>query len=389
MARSAHNHVDRSRGPKGPRRIFGLLGLLAVLAASLPSTTHARVLDIAPAAHDSADALGTALGTAQPGDTLRLAPGTYRGSHTLVRGVSLVGRAGPDSTILDAAGSRWVLRGFDLDRTTTITGLTIRGGRRDHANSAGGGLHLRGSSPIVFGNVFEDHVGYLGGGIQVFQGSRPVVAYNVFRRCEGYLGGAVCAYLDADLLLYNNVFFDNESFSGGAVLAMRSAAVLIANTIVRNRCGTGGGSAIYLDDSPAWIARNVLAENRGSAAVYCLTTENLPFVRDNLIESEAGVAGGACPDFLGEDGNCSADVHLGKATLREVLDVANERACAPRAGARSWSGTIPAVPPDILALWRDWVAEHARDPSAAQGLLGEAGAPSGRKSSAKMRNSSR
>jgi hypothetical protein len=362
---------------------------------ALSTSAEAGRVDVAPAA-DGVDALGAALARAQPGDTLFLAPGVYPGSHVVPHGVSLVGRAGADSTILDAAGERWVLLGFDLDRSTVISGLTLRHGRRAHPNSGGGGLHLRGSSPLVVGNVFEDHVGYLGAGLYAFQGSRPIVAHNVFRRCEGYLGGAVAAYLDCDLLLWNNVFCDNIGVSGGAVLCMNSAAVIQDNTIVRNRAGQNGGSAIYGDESPALVEGNVLASNRGSPAIYCLTAERLPTVRANLLWDNDGYAGGACPPFVGSDGNCREDpgfAAAGSPGAAELLDRRREGSCAPEAGAWKVEDPRSPLPDELLATWRAWVAAHARAPAAAQDVgfapAESTAVESARSSSPKMRNSTR
>jgi hypothetical protein len=378
------------------RRLAAWGAVLAVATwAGLAPPADARRVDVAPAAADTVDALGAALAMAQAGDSLFLAPGVYRGSHVVPHGVSLIGRAGPDSTILDAAGERWVLLGLDLDRTSVLAGLTLRHGRRDHPNSSGGGIHLRGSSPFILGNVFEDHLGYLGAGLYAFQGSRPIVANNVFRRCEGYLGGAVAAYVDCDLLLWNNVFYDNVGVSGGAILCMQSAAVITGNTIVANRAGATGGSAIYTgDEAPALVERNVLVRNVGSPAVYCQDAQRRATLRGNLTFGNDGEAGGACPAFPGTDGNCVEDPGLAPTSDPESLLVRRpEGSCAPEAGARPVADATAAVPDSVLASWRAWVAAHARDPHAAQdvGFTPAAAAvdESGRSSSPKIRNSKR
>ena len=369
--------------------------VLAAGVAGLGRPVDARRVDVAPGDADAGDALGAALAVAQPGDTLFLAPGEYRGSHTVPHGVSLIGRAGPDSTILDAAGERWVLMGFELDRSSVLAGLTLRHGRRDHPNSSGGGLHLRGSSPYVVGNVFEDQLGYLGSGLYAYQGSRPVVAHNVFRRCEGYLGGAVAAYVDCDLLLWNNVFCDNVGVSGGAILCMQSAPVIVGNTIVANRAGAKGGSAIYTgDEAPALVERNVLVRNVGSPAVFCVDRQSHATLRANVLFENAGEAGGTCPPFVGTDGNCVEDPGLGSTAHPESLFVkSREGSCAPGAGAQPVADTMAAVPDPVLATWRAWVAAHARKPEAVQDVgftpAGTASEESGRKSSPKIRNSSR
>lgn len=375
------------------------IAVAAAVAGGWAPRAEARLVDVSPSLSDSVDALGAAFAVAQPGDTLMLGPGVYRGSHVVPHGVSLVGRAGPDSTILDAVGERWVLLGLDLDRTSVIAGLTLRHGRRAHANSGGGGLHLRGSSPLVVGNVFEDHLGYLGAGLWAFQGSRPIVAHNVFRRCEGHLGGAVSAYVDSDLLLWNNVFYDNVAVSGGAVLCMQSSPVIMGNTMLRNRADLAGGSAIYgADESRPLVEGNVLAFHRGSPAVVCLNADSVPTLRGNLLWENDGEVGGACPAFAEADGNCREDPGFPPSEpqglrAQELRAPRRDGSCAPRAGARAMTNSTSAIPDSVLETWRAWVAAHARDPAAAQDVgLGPSGSTaeeSGRKSSPKIRNSTR
>ena len=201
-----------ARGTTLPR-----LAAAAALAAALILThcpASARQVAVTPDGTGGQPALATSLEHAAAGDTLLLGPGLYLGTHTLVPGVSLVGAAGPDSTILDADGGRYVLYGRDIDDRTVIEGLTLQNGRRDHPNSGGGGIYLYQSSPIVVNCVFRDHLGYLGPGVYANHRSDPVIAYCVFHDIEGYLGGAIAAYVDCGPLIYSNVIFDNDAYYG-------------------------------------------------------------------------------------------------------------------------------------------------------------------------------
>jgi hypothetical protein len=265
--------------------------------------------------------------------------------------------AGPDSTVLDADGGRYVLQGMRLGEGVTISGLTLQNGKRDHANSGGGGIFLYESSPKIVNNVFRGHLGYLGPGVYTTHRSHPVVAFNVFHDNEGYLGGAVAAYVDCSPLIYNNVIFDNVAVSGGGILCLNSAPWILSNTIVANSSGEAGGSAIYLDSSPALIERNLMVGNTGSAAVFALDDDAPPTLKCNLLwENPGGSAGGACADFMGTNLNREGKpdfVDLEGRVLWHTYAGDENKPCYKGAGAVSWSPTdAPEVPESVLRLWR-------------------------------------
>ncbi len=307
--------------------------------------------------------LTEALSQAAPGDTVFLAPGLYEGTHALLPGVSLIGLAGPDSTVLDAAGEEYVLTARDLDRTTVIAGLTLRNGRRSHANSGGGGIYLHSSSPVIIGNVFYGHLGYFGPGVYGNYGSDPVIAYNVFRDSEGYLGGAVAAYVDCAPLVYNNLFFDNVAVSGGAVLCLNSFPVIAGNTIVGNTAGEHGGGAIYLNSSPALIQGNIIVGNGEAGAIYCQDDDAPATIRANIFwENRGGTTAGACADPTGTNDNLRCDPHLqdtGDRVLWRGAAPDGSDPCLKGAGASPWGVAIPSVPAEVLELWEDWKREHS------------------------------
>lgn len=350
-----------------PRRCRSLAALLLcfVFALVLPGEASGRVVPVAPEETEALRSLPAALAAASPGDTLVLAPGVYRGTHTLVSGVSVIGRAGPDSTILDADGGRYVLYGRNVDATTTIAGLTLRNGRRDHPNSGGGGVYLYQSSPTIRNCVFRDHLGYLGPGVYANHRSHPTIAYCVFHDNEGYLGGAIAAYVDCDPLIYNNVIYDNSAVSGGAILALNSAPLIARNTIVANTASQAGGGAIYLDSSPALIEENVVAHNEGSGAVFCIDDDRPPTIRRNILWVNAGASERSrCPEFLGLAGNQEVDPLFADFEGRTLWRHATpgEPSNRPAAGASRWD---PLDPPDLdpalIERWRAWRAGQTAD----------------------------
>lgn len=332
-----------------------LLGsrLLASVAVSLAAmilsfrAADARLVPVtAPATAELPD-LPTLVAAASRGDTLILGPGLYRGTCTLKAGVSLIGASGPDSTILDADGARFVIRAIDVDSTSTIAGLTLQNGRRDTPNSDGGGIYLLRASPVIVNNVFQRHLGYLGAGVFVNVGSRPVIAFNEFRENEGYLGAAVAAYGNCSPLIFNNLMHDNRSVSGGAILCARSTPVILRNSMVGNVAKEdGGGGGIYLESSPALIERNVFASNVGGA-LFCLDDARPATLRGNVFwRNGGGASRGQCPEFLDVDGNVEADPGL--------LDPA-------ATGAGRWdTQRVPEVPDWALQQWRNWAPGAAR-----------------------------
>ena len=324
----------------------------------LVESAQARSIEVAPAPTDAVPGLESALAAAVEGDTLLLAPGLYRGVYTLKPGVSLIGTAGPDSTVLDADGGRYILYGRDIDDRTTIAGLTLQNGRRDHPNSGGGGIYLYQSSPTILNCVFRNHLGYLGPGVYANHRSHPIVAYCVFHDIEGYLGGAIAAYVDCDPLIYNNVIHDNTAISGGAILALNSAPLIVGNTIVANTASDAGGGAIYLDSSPALIEANVLAHNEGSGAVFCLDADRPPMIRGNLLcRNSENSERSRCAAFLGLDGNREGNPLFddldGRELWRRTAPV--DSSGVPGAGAAPWDPkSPPEVPQDLLERWHAW-----------------------------------
>ena len=352
-----------SRGPRGPRLSFLLFPLLGLMACAEAS---ARGIVVEPQPADSSRSLAAALAAASPGDTLLLRPGIYRGTYDLRSGVSILGLAGPDSTILDADGGRYVFSGRGIDSTTVIAGLTLQNGKRDHPNSGGGGIYLYRSSPVILNNVFRNHLGYFGAGVYTNYDCHPIIAFNRFFDNESHLGGALAAYQDCSPLVYENFVYANRAVSGGAMLCMNSSPVLVQNTFVANRADPGGGGALYGDSSPALVLGNVIAFNedpkRDGGAVFFLDDDRPAALRDNLLwENEGGPEGGACPPFADSDGNCTADPQFVDRQRFLLERRSGAGTCQPHAGATGWTGAgRPDVPDSVLAVWREWRRVNAR-----------------------------
>ena len=115
-----------------------------------------RVTVIEPGA-DLQERAQTALLTAQPGDVIEFAEGTFELAGTLsldVADVTLRGR-GRDRTILDFAGQEAGTGGEGITVTSdgfTVEALTVQ-------NTKGDGIKVEGTDGVVFRNVFVNWVG--------------------------------------------------------------------------------------------------------------------------------------------------------------------------------------------------------------------------------------
>ena len=193
-----------------------------------------------------------AIDDAEPGDTVLVAPGTYRESVTLRTGVTLRGED-PRTTVWDGAGEGQTLVDFSGAREVTIRGFTFRnvglasgcaeptdvfacaGGWYAAAVYADGhGMQdewpCRTATAFIVDNVFEGNTI----AVMTYFLSQAVLANNLFIGNEH----AVVAnhHGDSANLFLNNVFFENQT----AIALQASHSHVHDNIFV-------GGSAVVRD----------------------------------------------------------------------------------------------------------------------------------------------
>lgn len=214
--------------------ISTLLGHAAasVFLSTAPSVPLADVyVDISGASCATGDgtlgnpvcSISTAIGLALPGDTIRIAPGTYVENVVIGFDLDLVGTGGASATMIDGGGSGTVIT-IPSAVTVTIDGVTISGGDGPSA----GGIDLAGdlllSNSTVTGNSTSQ---FYGGGAIYQNGSSSslTVTGSEFSSNTGDSGAGAISSRYGLCTLQDSSFTSNQGYSAGAILLIGSGAV--------------------------------------------------------------------------------------------------------------------------------------------------------------------
>jgi hypothetical protein len=189
-----------------------------------------------------------AIDAAQPGDTVRVAAGTYTESLQMKAGICLHG-AGAKRTTLDALGQGLTLVDLSGAPGSVVTGFTFRGSRVPSgcANPADpflcsgdwyrAAIFLGGQSwddptrdapPVIFNNVFEDNQI----GVMLNWHGVSVVRNNIFVRNDNAF--VANHYASTRTLIANNVFYNNRELAIGNQAAYLD---ILSNIIVGSPVG--------------------------------------------------------------------------------------------------------------------------------------------------------
>ena len=242
------------------------LGALVILSGP-PAARLRRVPADYPTIQEAID-------SAEPGDTVLVAPGRYvenirfegkgivvASDYVLKHDPAVIGR-----TIIDGSRPRHpdtasvVLMIDQEDTTAKLIGFTLTGGRgtiwTDARQKAqyreGGGVLCELGSPVIEHNVIE--------------GNRAVEVGPGILSAGG--GGIRCGY--AEPIIRNNVIRNNRGEYGGGVVLYHSAGTVRNNLIVGNTGGAGhGGSGIWVVGALSYRLRNLIEQNTivGNVAV--------------------------------------------------------------------------------------------------------------------------
>ena len=158
-----------------PRQLIVAFAAPLVLVTAAGATTR-RV----PQQHPT---ITEALGKSSPGDTVLVAPGTYKEAVQLPKGVVLRSAVGPDSTMIlspqvaaTPLEEKLVVIAPGADRSTVLEGFTLLSGL-----VRGSAIYCENASPTIRGNVMRS----FGWGINL-RFSDALVESNVIAGCDPF-----------------------------------------------------------------------------------------------------------------------------------------------------------------------------------------------------------
>lgn len=199
---------------------------------------------------------------ASPGDTVVLAPGTYRdlvirilegqvarSVAFLKSGVLLESSHGPEVTIIDGQSFIHCLVGEFLDPSTKVRGVSLVNGfpSGDAGNGAwGGGVLVIDAGPLFENNIFRGCAAVGGGGFlsrRDWNGVGPTLVGNLFLDNEASdLGGGLEISFVNSFLVENNTFTRNfAERAGGGVLVNSCTGTIDRNIFWMNSADQEGG----------------------------------------------------------------------------------------------------------------------------------------------------
>ena len=302
----------------------GLLSVMPLLILGLTAhTTRAATINV-PAGQPTIQA---AINAASNGDTVLVAPGTYRENINFMgKAVTVTSSGGPAVTTIDGSAAGSVVT-FDTNEGTNsvLSGFTIANGlggiiissasptvkgnviTNNHAGSgidayvssaviqanvityngdagrAGGGVFIAGSGSVqLIGNQISSNVGSYGAGVAVNPGVTPTIENNTISGNIGSAGSVGSSYgggifIYGYALVVQNLITGNSAYQGGGVYTEGystdyTTPILVNNTVANNNSTDGSG--VYISENPSGypqtqIINNLVIASPGQIALYC------------------------------------------------------------------------------------------------------------------------
>lgn len=297
-----------------------VLILSASFFSSAAMATVITVDDDGPADYDNIQA---AIDAASNGDEIAVHPGEYRApDNTPVidlkgKSVWLHGIASPEVTIIEGDNSRrGILCNSGETNTTVIEGFTIQNcvatwqdwdedGLQDNWETAGGGMGVGNSSPLIVACRFIGNNGRKSGGGMFNYNSNPSLIactfeWNFVEEQNGNGGGMSNRMSSPDLS--DCEFFQNDSYSGGGGMYNYdgSSPSLVRCDFLENTANVLGGGVYNRFFSEPWFDDCTFIENvchvYGGGGMFSSSLSNTTIMGcdffNNSATAEGSIGGG-------------------------------------------------------------------------------------------------
>src|SRR5215472_4758524 len=243
---------------------------LATVAVCLLSATFSQA---ATTIHvpDDQPTIQAGINAASDGDTVLVAPGTYRENITFSgKAITVKSSNGANVTIIDG-GQNGAVVTFQNGETSAsiLQGFTVQNGNYTSGVGEGGGISVEGSSPTIKNNRITNNKACEGNGIGVGFGS-PIIQANTITNnsnasCGGIGGAGIGLRGASSASIIGNTISNNsaDSYGGGIALWAANAVLIKNNIITGNIAGyDGGGISMFNDTSSVIIVQNLIKGNK-------------------------------------------------------------------------------------------------------------------------------
>jgi hypothetical protein len=191
------------------------------------------------------DELAAAIAAAVPGTTLRLCPGTFQLSSSLVvdQSLTIIG-AGTDQTILDGGDTVRVLRVGSVD-VVTLQDLTISRGRGPTGEDRGGGILNQGELTLR-GVAVTNCSAELGGGMFSQVATLRLEAGTRVAGNAAKTGGGIFAQRGTVTVAESASVSENSAANGAGIFTQNTAITLETGSTVSANDAEGSGGGIFM-----------------------------------------------------------------------------------------------------------------------------------------------
>ncbi len=239
------------------------------------------------------------INTAQPGDTVLVAPGTYSGEYSRDldfdgKTIILISEGGPEVTIIDCQADvdnrhRGFLFHNGEDSSAIVEGFTITGGHAPDDGygdrKVGGAIYCdSASSPTIRNCIMYDNHAYDGGSINCYKSSPKFYNCRISNNLPPLSTGGAVFCNESTPLLVDCEFIGNHGLAGGALSIMYGANPTLVGCLFEANDARLGGAVYFFNATALFrdcVFRNNTAEHGGAIhggtlrLEYCIMYDNV------------------------------------------------------------------------------------------------------------------
>jgi hypothetical protein len=251
----------------------------------------------------------SAINVATLGDTVLVAPGTYRENIDFGgKAITVTSESGPQGTIIDGRSANPVVIFTSGEgRDSVLNGFTLQNGRADLDHQAfgqGGGIRADLSSPTITNNVITNNKACDGGGIFIGSGS-PLIQLNTItsnsagtNACSGgTVGGGIDVLGNGSAEILDNVISENAAAFGGGIGLNVAGTPIIERNIIKGNFADQGGGIWSVNNSSPLIVQNLITGNQADegGGVYWSVPADVrgPILVNNTIADNNATSNGS------------------------------------------------------------------------------------------------